>query len=78
MNDLNQARNHVLAQIQQACLAANQDVSQVQLLAVSKTHPSTLLKEMYATGQRAFGENYILPQLWLKSPVWLSTEPVDF
>ena len=46
MNDLNQARNHVLAQIQQACLAANRDVSQVQLLAVSKTHPSTLLKEM--------------------------------
>jgi len=59
MNDLNQARNHVLAQIQQACLAANRDVSQVQLLAVSKTHPSTLLKEMYATGQRAFGENYL-------------------
>lgn len=59
MNDLNQARNHVLVQIQQACLATNRDVSQVQLLAVSKTHPSTLLKEMYATGQRAFGENYL-------------------
>lgn len=59
MNDLNQARNHVLAQIQHACLAANRELSQVQLLAVSKTHPSSLLREMYATGQRSFGENYL-------------------
>ena len=59
MNDLNQARNHVLEQIQQACLTANRDVSQVQLLAVSKTHPSEMLKAMYVTGQRAFGENYL-------------------
>ncbi|KAF1027274.1 MAG: Pyridoxal phosphate homeostasis protein [Acinetobacter bereziniae] len=59
MNDLNQARNHVLAQIQHACLAANRELSQVQLLAVSKTHPSSLLREMYTTGQRSFGENYL-------------------
>ncbi|RZG47712.1 YggS family pyridoxal phosphate-dependent enzyme [Acinetobacter wuhouensis] len=59
MNDLNQARNHVLEQIQQACLTANRDVSQVQLLAVSKTHSSEMLNAMYATGQRAFGENYL-------------------
>jgi PLP dependent protein len=59
MNDLNQARNHVLTQIQQACEAANRDLSQVQLLAVSKTHPSALLREMYTTGQRSFGENYL-------------------
>ena len=31
----------------------------VQLLAVSKTHPSERLREMYAAGQRAFGENYL-------------------
>ncbi len=31
----------------------------MQLLAVSKTHPSEALREMYATGQRAFGENYL-------------------
>ncbi len=59
MNDLNQARNHVLEQIQLACLAAHREVNQVQLLAVSKTHPSEMLREMYATGQRAFGENYL-------------------
>ena len=59
MNDLNQARNIVLEQIQHACLTANRDVNQVKLLAVSKTHPSTMLREMFATGQRAFGENYL-------------------
>ncbi|MBJ9953637.1 MULTISPECIES: YggS family pyridoxal phosphate-dependent enzyme [unclassified Acinetobacter] len=59
MNDLNQARNHVLAQIQDACLAANRDLGEVQLLAVSKTHPSSLLREMYSTGQQSFGENYL-------------------
>ncbi|MCY1424065.1 Pyridoxal phosphate homeostasis protein [compost metagenome] len=31
----------------------------MQLLAVSKTHPSESLREMYAAGQRAFGENYL-------------------
>ncbi len=59
MNDLKQARNQVLQHIQQACEAANRDVNEVQLLAVSKTHPSDLIEEMYATGQRMFGENYL-------------------
>ncbi len=59
MNDLKQARNQVLEQIQQACEAANRGVNEVQLLAVSKTHPSDLIEEMYATGQRMFGENYL-------------------
>ena len=26
---------------------------------VSKTHPSEVLRDMYACGQRAFGENYL-------------------
>ena len=59
MNDLNQTRNQVLAQIQHACVQAHRDINQVQLLAVSKTHPSEALIEMYQTGQRAFGENYL-------------------
>ena len=59
MNDQNQVRNQVLEQIHQACQAANRNINEVQLLAVSKTHPSDVLKEMYATGQRTFGENYL-------------------
>lgn len=53
------ARQGVLAQIEQACQQVQRNVSEVQLLAVSKTHPSSALNAMYESGQRAFGENYL-------------------
>ncbi|ANF81218.1 YggS family pyridoxal phosphate enzyme [Acinetobacter sp. NCu2D-2] len=59
MNILQQSRNLVLAQIQKACQQAERDEHSVELLAVSKTHPSETLAEMYAAGQRRFGENYL-------------------
>ncbi|KHO14608.1 YggS family pyridoxal phosphate enzyme [Acinetobacter baumannii] len=59
MNYLQDARQHVLQQIKTACEHAQRAPETVQLLAVSKTHPSERLREMYATGQRAFGENYL-------------------
>ncbi|RKG30168.1 YggS family pyridoxal phosphate-dependent enzyme [Acinetobacter tianfuensis] len=63
MNTLQQARAQVLQQIQQASTAAGRTAESVQLLAVSKTHPSEMLREMYAAGQRAFGENYLQESL---------------
>lgn len=59
MNSLKESRNQVLEQIEVACSRAGREAETVQLLAVSKTHPSEALREMYATGQRAFGENYL-------------------
>lgn len=59
MNSLQQSRNQVIQQIEDACKHARRNVASVQLLAVSKTHPSESLREMYQTGQRAFGENYL-------------------
>ncbi|QNW97423.1 YggS family pyridoxal phosphate-dependent enzyme [Acinetobacter seifertii] len=59
MNYLQDARQHVLQQIKAACEHAQRATETVQLLAVSKTHPSERLREMYAAGQRAFGENYL-------------------
>ncbi|GAA5187855.1 YggS family pyridoxal phosphate-dependent enzyme [Acinetobacter kookii] len=59
MNSLQQSRNQVIQQIEDACKHARRNVESVQLLAVSKTHPSESLREMYQTGQRAFGENYL-------------------
>ena len=59
MNYLQDARQHVLQQIRRACEHAQRAPESVQLLAVSKTHPSESLREMYAAGQRAFGENYL-------------------
>ncbi len=59
MNSLQQSRNQVIQQIEEACKHAQRSVESVQLLVVSKTHPSESLREMYQTGQRAFGENYL-------------------
>ncbi|WP_459660307.1 hypothetical protein ACL9Z5_002930 [Acinetobacter calcoaceticus] len=59
MNYLQDARQHVLQQIRRACEHAQRAPETVQLLAVSKTHPSESLREMYAAGQRVFGENYL-------------------
>lgn len=59
MNKSEQFRQSVLNQIEQACQLVKRDPSTVQLLAVSKTHPSQTLREMYAVGQRCFGENYL-------------------
>lgn len=59
MNRLEATRNQVLQQIELACQNAKRAVDEVSLLAVSKTHPSDALAQMYATGQRAFGENYL-------------------
>ncbi|MFA3058907.1 YggS family pyridoxal phosphate-dependent enzyme [Acinetobacter pittii] len=59
MNYLQDARQHVLQQIHTACEHVQRAPETVQLLAVSKTHPSESLREMYTAGQRAFGENYL-------------------
>lgn len=59
MNLLQQQRQHVLMQIEQACQHVQRESKSVQLLAVSKTHPSQSLREMYEAGQRSFGENYL-------------------
>lgn len=59
MNNLQALRNLVLEQIHTACHAVNRAPDAVQLLAVSKTHPSEMIREMYDAGQVAFGENYL-------------------
>lgn len=59
MNSLKESRNQVLEHIKAACESVKRDAATVELLAVSKTHPSEALREMYAAGQHAFGENYL-------------------
>jgi pyridoxal phosphate enzyme (YggS family) len=59
MNQSQQSRQSVLDQIQLACERVQRDPASVQLLAVSKTHPSQSLREMYQAGQCGFGENYL-------------------
>ena len=45
--------------IRTASLAAQRDPASVGLLTVSKTKPSSALREAYAAGLRDFGENYL-------------------
>jgi pyridoxal phosphate enzyme (YggS family) len=45
--------------IVQAAISAGRDPGEVRLVAVSKTHPSDLIRAAYDEGQRDFGENYV-------------------
>lgn len=45
--------------IAKACERSGRDVSEVSLIAVSKTKPNELLMEAYESGIRLFGENYV-------------------
>ena len=49
----------VLERIARAELAVGRTPGSVRLLAVSKLQPASALREAYAAGQRAFGENYV-------------------
>ncbi|MFT5297707.1 MAG: pyridoxal phosphate enzyme (YggS family) [Colwellia sp.] len=46
-------------QILNACNKADRSISQVTLLAVSKTKTSAMIEQAYLAGQREFGESYI-------------------
>ena len=59
MDTIAQRLNAVLHRIQAASQAAGRASHSVQLLAVSKTFGPPAVREAYAAGQRAFGENYI-------------------
>ncbi len=50
---------HVESEIQAACERAGRDVSEVTLIAVSKTKPVEMLREAYEAGARDFGENKV-------------------
>jgi PLP dependent protein len=45
--------------IARACAGAHRDMNEVTLLAVSKTFGAEAVREAFAAGQGAFGENYI-------------------
>ncbi|VEB23584.1 YggS family pyridoxal phosphate-dependent enzyme [Avibacterium volantium] len=57
--DIQQNLQQVQQQIQQACQQANRTISEVSLLAVSKTKSVEAILHAYQAGQRQFGENYV-------------------
>jgi pyridoxal phosphate enzyme (YggS family) len=48
----------VRSRIERAARECGRDPASVRLVAVSKTKPTDCVREAYAAGQRAFGENY--------------------
>ncbi len=46
-------------QITAACIEAGRDRAEVRLIAVSKTHPASLVREAFNSGQIEFGESYV-------------------
>jgi pyridoxal phosphate enzyme (YggS family) len=55
VDNLEQVRRRIDA----ACVSAGRSVDSVTLLAVSKTQPAAAVRQVFAAGQRAFGENYV-------------------
>jgi PLP dependent protein len=49
----------VRGRIRAACARVSRPAADVTLVAVSKTHPVSAIREAYAAGQRVFGENYV-------------------
>ncbi len=59
MNTIASRLQQVLTQIENAAATSSQKSREINLLAVSKTKPASMVKEVYALGQRKFGENYL-------------------
>jgi pyridoxal phosphate enzyme (YggS family) len=59
MSRYEKAWQAVTARVATAAKSAGRRPEGVAILAVSKTFPAEALREVYALGQRAFGENYV-------------------
>lgn len=59
MSDIAQRYQSILTKIKQYEIKYNRDSGSVNLIAVSKTKPAYMIREMAELGQRAFGENYL-------------------
>lgn len=59
MSDIAQRYQRILAKIKQCEIKYRRDPGSVNLIAVSKTKPASMIREMAELGQRAFGENYL-------------------
>lgn len=53
------ALRSVLRRVQQSAEKSGRRAEQIKVVAVSKTKPVPLLREVYDAGHRRFGENYV-------------------
>ena len=66
MSSVQKNLSEIHARIESAATRCGRKASEIQLVAVSKTHPPELIREAFEAGQRAFGESRVqdaLPKL---------------
>jgi len=76
MATISAALQDVMARVARAAAMADRAPESVQLLAVSKTFPSTAIREAAAAGQICFGESYV--QEAVEKIAALSTLPLEW
>jgi len=76
MNNLKENLHNVRARVEQACKTAGRNPSGVTILAVSKKHPASRIRQLCGYGQAAFGENYV--QEALGKQVQLADLPIEW
>ncbi|KAK6917772.1 Protein of unknown function DUF1068 [Dillenia turbinata] len=69
------ALRSVLSRVQQATERASRCADQIRVVAVSKTKPVSLLRQVYDCGHRCFGENYV-QELVEKAPQSNKVKPL--
>ena len=75
MQEVTEILNGVKAKIDAACVRAGRDPSEVEIIAVTKTHEAEVVKEAWDAGLRIVGENKVQEAAWKKpasvtGPMW--------
>ena len=71
MEDFGSILNGVNAKIAAACSRAGRDPSEVEIVAVTKTHGAEVVREAWEGGLRIVGENKVQEAAW-KQPLSVS------
>ena len=75
MKDFEEILNEVWGKIDAACKRVGRDPSEVEVIAVTKTHGAEVVKEAWDGGLRIVGENKVQEAAWKKpasvtGPIW--------
>ena len=75
MKEFGEILTDVKARIEAACQRAGRDPSEVEIIAVTKTHGAEVVKEAWDAGLRTVGENKVQEAAWKKpasvtGPMW--------
>ena len=67
MRDFGEILSEVRSRIERACAKARRDISEVDIVAVTKTHGDEVVREAFNAGLVMAGENKVQEAMWKKS-----------